>query len=123
LFRLVSSDKPSNAAGTARDAELTSAPVLFDNTPPVVRVGTPQRNGGTVELQVEASDSASGLRRAEYSLDATAWIPLEATDGVVDGQQERFRLRLDNLPPGEHLVVIRAFDSSNNAGLTKVVVP
>ena len=123
LFRLVSSDKPSNAAGTARETDLTSAPVLFDNTPPTVRAGAPQRAGGSVELEVEASDSASGLRRAEYSLDATAWIPLEATDGVVDGQQEKFRLRLENLSPGEHLIVIRAFDSSNNAGLTKVVVP
>jgi hypothetical protein len=123
LFRLVSSDKPSNAAATAREAELTSAPVLFDNTPPVVRAAAPQRTGGTVELDVEASDSASGLRRAEYSVDATAWIPLESMDGVIDGQQERFRLRLENLTPGEHLVVIRAFDSSNNAGLTKVVVP
>jgi hypothetical protein len=123
LFRLVTSDKPSNAAAAAREADLTSAPVLFDNTPPAVTSGPPRRNGGTVELDVEAVDSSSGLRRAEYSLDATAWIPLEAIDGVVDGRQERFRLRLENLPPGEHLIVIRAFDSSNNAGLTKVIVP
>jgi hypothetical protein len=123
LFRLIASDKPSNASGAAREADLTSAPVLFDNTPPVVRAGTPQRNGATAELEVEAADAASGLRRAEYSVDATTWIPLEALDGVVDGQQERFRLRLENLSAGEHLVVIRAFDSSNNAGLTKVVIP
>jgi hypothetical protein len=123
LFRLVSSDKPSNAAGSARETDLTSAPVLFDNTPPTVRAGVPQRTGGTVELDVEALDSASGLRRAEYSLDATGWTPLEATDGVIDGQQERFRVRIENLTAGEHLIVIRAFDSSNNAGLTKVVVP
>jgi hypothetical protein len=123
LFRLIASDKPSNAAAAAREADLTSAPVLFDNTPPVVRAGTPQRSGGTVELDVEADDAASGLRRAEYSINATTWIPLEALDGVVDGQRERFRLRLENLSAGEHLVVIRAFDSSNNAGLAKVVVP
>jgi hypothetical protein len=123
LFRLVASDKPSNATLTAREADLTSAPVLFDNTPPVVKAGTPRRTGAAVELDIEATDAASGLRRAEFSLDATAWVPLEAADGVVDGQQERFRLRIDNLSAGEHLIVVRAYDSSNNAGLTKVVVP
>jgi hypothetical protein len=123
LFRLVTSDKPSNSATAAREGELTSAPVLFDNTPPVVTAGPPRRNGGSVELDVQALDSSSGLRRAEYSLDATAWVPLEAVDGVIDGRQERFRLHIDNLSPGEHLIVVRAFDSSNNAGLVKVVVP
>jgi hypothetical protein len=123
LFRLVASDKASNAAGASRDADLTSAPVLFDNTPPLLQATPPRRTGSTVDLEVEAIDAASGLRRAEYSLDATAWIPLEASDGVIDGRRERFQLHLDNLSAGEHLVVVRAFDSSNNAGLTKIVVP
>jgi hypothetical protein len=122
LFRLAASDRPANAAAAAREVDLTSTPVLFDNTAPVLRAGSPQRNGTAIEFDVEASDSASGLRRAEYSIDAAAWIPLESSDGVIDGQQERFRVRLENLAAGEHLIVVRAFDSSNNAGLTKVVV-
>ena len=55
-------------------------------------------------------------------LDATGWVPLEAADGVIDSQQERFVLSLDKLTPGEHLVVIRVLDSANNAGLAKVVL-
>jgi hypothetical protein len=121
LFRVVASDRTANAAGAAREAELISPPVLFDNTPPVVRA-TAVRQGTQVQLSVEASDLTSTIRRAEYSLDATAWVPLEATDGVADGQQERFSLTLNNLSPGEHLIVVRAFDATNNAGLAKVVV-
>ena len=62
------------------------------------------------------------MRRCEYSLDATGWIPLEAADGVIDSQEEKFVLQLDKLTPGEHLVVIRVLDSANNGGLAKIVV-
>jgi hypothetical protein len=52
------------------------------------------------EIEFEARDAASPLRRREYSLDATGWVPLEAADGVIDSQQERFVLSLDKLAPG-----------------------
>jgi hypothetical protein len=121
LFRVVASDRQSNAQATSREAELVSAPVLFDNTPPVVRA-TARRDGSAVIVEAEASDLTSGLRRAEYSLNATAWAPIEASDGIIDAMEERFTLRLPNVPPGEHLIVLRVFDASSNAGLAKVVV-
>jgi hypothetical protein len=121
VFRVVASDRQTNAASSAREAELVSPPVLFDNTPPVVRA-TATRNGSRVEITVEASDVTSAIRRAEYSLNASSWAPLDASDGVADGHQERFTLTLDNLPANEQLIVIRAYDAANNAGLTKVVV-
>ena len=51
-----------------------------------------------------------------------AWMPLDASDGVIDGKQETFRVRIDALPAGEHIVVVRVYDSSNNVGLVKVVI-
>ena len=105
-----------------REAELISAPILFDNTPPSVNAGAARRNGSAVEVDVEARDAVSALRRAEYSLDAGAWVPMDPVDGVLDGLQEQFRLRVENLTAGEHLIVIRVFDSASNVGLTKVVV-
>jgi hypothetical protein len=121
-FRVLASDREVNPPSTAREADLTSAPVMIDNTPPVVTVGPAKRNGATAELEFDARDAASPLRRCEYSLDATGWVPLEAADGVIDSQQEKFVLSLDKLTPGEHLVVIRVLDSANNAGLAKVVL-
>ncbi|HYP09426.1 MAG TPA: hypothetical protein VER03_24590 [Bryobacteraceae bacterium] len=122
LFRLIASDRPSNAGDASRQAELVSAPVLFDATPPVVSSAGVTRTGASAQIVIRAADAASALRRAEYSLDATAWIPIDSIDGVVDGRQEEFRLRLDSLAPGEHIVVIRAYDASNNVGLAKVVL-
>ena len=121
-FRVVASDSPVNPPGTARETELISAPTLIDHTPPIVTASVPQRSGSRLEVAFEAVDAASPLRRCEYSLDAGPWVPMEAADGIIDSPRERFLLRLDNLTPGEHLVVVRALDAANNAGLAKVVV-
>lgn len=121
LFRVVASDRQANAGPAAREAELISPPVLFDNTPPVVTANAVRQESG-VELIVEASDQTSSLRRAEYSLNATAWVPLQPADGVADGRTERFTAILENVSPGEQLIVVRAYDASNNAGLTRIVI-
>ena len=122
LFRVVASDAPSNALQYARQAELVSTPVLIDNTPPLVTPGAPQRNGDSLDIDVDARDSTSPLRRCEYSLDAGLWQPIEAVDGITDSPHEQFHLHLDKLRPGEHLLVFRVYDSANNAGLAKVVL-
>jgi hypothetical protein len=122
FFRVVASDKLANTATTAREGEIVSPPVLFDNTPLVVTAAAPRRVAARLDLEITATDAASPLRRAEYSIDANSWVPLEAADGIIDGQTERFALHVDNLGAGEHLVVIRVYDSSNNAGLAKVLV-
>jgi hypothetical protein len=121
-FRVIATDRPSNPAESAREAELVSAPVLFDNTPPAVTPAAPRRSGAALEIEVEAEDRGSVLRRCEYSVDAGPWMPVEAADGVTDSPRERFQLRLDAFPQGEHLVVIRVYDANGNAGLAKVVV-
>ncbi|HTB10351.1 MAG TPA: hypothetical protein VK752_02200 [Bryobacteraceae bacterium] len=121
-FRVVASDALSNPANLAREAELVSAPILIDSTPPVVTASGARRNGAMVEIDVDAQDRGSVLRRCEYSLDAGQWMPVEAEDGVTDSARERFLIRLDKVSSGEHLVVIRVFDAAGNAGLTKVVV-
>ncbi len=121
-FRVVASDRPSNPLDTAREAEMISPPVLIDNTPPVVTPAAPRRNGAAVDIDVDAADAASPLRRCEYSVDAGPWVPIEAQDGVTDSQREKFAIHIGNLGAGEHLVVIRAVDAANNAGLAKVIV-
>jgi hypothetical protein len=121
-FRVVASDREANPPSAARTAELVSSPVLIDNTPPVVTIGPVTKSGSKVEVRFEAADASSQLRRCEYSLDASGWTPLEAADGVIDSQREKFVITLDGLAPGEHLLVVRAVDSANNAGLAKVLL-
>ena len=121
-FRVLASDREANPPATARDAQLVSAPVMIDNTPPVVTMGAVSRFGASAHVEWMAADAASPLRRCEYSLDAASWVPVEAADGVIDSLRERFALDLSNLAPGEHLLVVRAADSANNTGVAKVVL-
>jgi sugar lactone lactonase YvrE len=122
LFRVTASDSPDNAPTAAKEAELISSPVLVDNTPPAVSAGTPRRTGDRVDIEFEAADAASSLRRAEYSVDAGRWTPAEVIDGILDSLEERLRVRIEKLPAGEHLVTVRVYDSAENAGLAKVVL-
>ena len=122
-FRVIASDQPSNAANVARTDEMVSSPVLIDNTPPVVSLSAPRRNNDNVEVDADVADQTSPLRRCEYSLDAGPWTPVEAADGVTDGPREQFHIAIDRLRAGEHLLVVRAYDTANNAGLAKVVIP
>jgi len=121
-FRVLASDREANPPATARDAQLISAPVMIDNTPPVVTIGPVSRFGASAHVEWVAADAASPLRRCEYSLDAASWVPVEAADGVIDSQREKFALDLSSLAPGEHLLVVRAADSANNTGVAKVVL-
>ena len=121
-FRVVASDRPSNALNVAREDELVSSPVLIDNTPPVVSLGAPRRTDDRLEVDADVVDKTSPLRRCEYSLDAGPWSPVEAADGVTDSPHEQFHIALDKLRPGEHLLVVRAYDTANNAGLAKAVI-
>lgn len=121
-FRVSASDGEVNPPASARESDLTSTPVMIDNTPPSVTIGNVQHSGAAARIDFEATDAASPLRRCEYSLDALGWVPVEGSDGVIDSQREKFELHLEKLSPGEHLVVIRVLDSANNAGLAKVVL-
>ena len=122
LFRVVASDAPSNAPEYAKQAEMISTPVIIDNTPPVVTLSPPHRVEATADVEVAASDATSPLRRCEYSLDAGFWQPVESLDGITDSQQERFRIHLEKLRPGEHLLVVRVYDSVGNAGLARSIL-
>jgi hypothetical protein len=120
-FRVLASDRPSNDMRYAQQAEFVSTPVIIDNTPPTVTAEAPVHKGNAVDVIVSASDATSPLRKCEYSVDAGPWQPVEAADGITDSQREQFHLHLENLKPGEHVIVVRVYDSAGNAGLAKVV--
>src|ERR1700691_536853 len=121
-FRVIASDQPSNAANVARTDELVSSPVLIDNTPPMITLSAPRRSTDRVEVDADVVDRTSPLRRFEYSLAAGRWPRVKAADGVTDSPREQYHIAIDRLRAGEHLLVVRAYDTANNAGLAKVVV-
>ncbi len=81
---------------------------------------TPSPEGA--EVQFQAEDSISPLQSAETSTDGKEWHDVVSDDGVVDSRLERFTVRVRGLTPGEHIIMLRAYDVVGNVGLGKAVV-
>lgn len=122
VARLVASDEESNPPSMARTSELLSAPFWVDNTPPDIEILGQTVTGSTAEVHFAAEDATSPLRSAETSLDGQDWHDVLSDDGIVDSRRETFTIKLTHLGPGEHVLTLRASDTSGNIGVGKVVI-
>jgi len=122
VARLVASDEESNPLKLARKSELLSAPFWVDNTPPEVDVIKQTVTGTGVMVQFSAEDGSSPLRSGEVSLDGQEWRDILSDDGIVDSRKETFTVEFSHLAPGEHVLVLRATDTSGNTGVGKAIV-
>ncbi|MGO8792185.1 MAG: hypothetical protein ACLQVL_33020 [Terriglobia bacterium] len=122
VARLVASDEESNPPNLERKSELLSAPFWVDNTPPDVEVVKLTVNGFRAEVQFSAEDATSPLRGADASLDGQDWQDVLSDDGIVDSRKETFTLKFNHLAPGEHILALRAADTSGNIGVGKAVI-
>jgi hypothetical protein len=122
VARLVASDEESNPPDMARKTEMLSSPFWVDNTPPDIDVLRQTVTGASVEVQFVAEDATSPIRAAETSVDGHDWHAILSDDGVVDSRKETFTVKLSHLAPGEHIIALRAADTSGNIGVGKAVV-
>jgi predicted carbohydrate-binding protein with CBM5 and CBM33 domain len=68
----------------------------------------------------EATDAASFLNRAEYSVNGGEWQTVYADDGISDSPRERFTIEIPLQTAGEYAVTLRVFDVNGNAGNARV---
>ncbi|MCB1032292.1 MAG: hypothetical protein KDD47_00470, partial [Acidobacteria bacterium] len=106
-FRLVASDRRSNADEEALTAEQLTGPVVVDHSVP--RLESVRRQASTLEARV--SDALNPLREAVVSIDAGEWKPAVAADGLVDGRREVLRVAV---PAGARMVLLRLTDGAHN---------
>ncbi|HVT59489.1 MAG TPA: hypothetical protein VHR45_13940 [Thermoanaerobaculia bacterium] len=107
-FRLVASDRNANDPESALSAERVSEPVVIDNTPP--ELVSVEHEGKL--LRVTLHDAASPIREAVFSVDAAAWKPARAADGLFDSQTETVLIDSAEKPGG--LLLLRATDAAWN---------
>jgi hypothetical protein len=117
VFRVGASDADSNP-GDAKTSTRESAPVRIDNTPPVIR----QVASSPGLFEIEATDAASPVTEAEYSVDAKKWVRLEPKDGLSDSLRESYVVRLPAEARGGYLLV-RVTDASRNVASASFTAP
>jgi hypothetical protein len=116
-IRLEASDLPSNPPGTELTAEKTSAALLIDSSPPVIKNLTAVRSGNALELAFQAEDSFSAIEQAEYLIRPGEWRVVFPADGICDSKLESFKF-LAPLPSGaENMITVRVTDQHHNVGV------
>lgn len=123
LIKVVASDAPDNPLGQKLTAERLSEPVDIDNTPPAIKVQTqPQVAGATLRVVFVVDDATGKIRKADASIDGTAWLSVFPEDGIADSGHETFTVDFGSITAGEHTISLRAFDSSGNVGTLSVTI-
>ena len=117
-LRVEASDENANPPDQVQRHALESQSVLVDNTPPVFR--TLALNGR--KLQARVVDGAGPIARVEVTIDGRLeWRPVGAADGVFDTSDEAVDADVAALvPPGSHIVAVRAFDAGGNSVVQEI---
>ncbi len=112
-LRVEASDEIANPPEIVQKHALESPPVVVDNTPPVFRALSLAGR----RLRAKVVDGVGPIVRVELSVDGRAeWRPLAAADGVFDSADEDVDSDVSALvPPGSHIVTVRAFDQAGNS--------
>ena len=122
VARLVASDEESNPPELARKSELLSAPFWVDNTPPDVEVVKQAVTGSRRRCNSPPRTVRLPCAARRVSLDGKDWHDILSDDGIVDSRKETFTIKLPHLAPGEHILTLRASDTSGNIGVGKAVI-
>ena len=117
MIKVVASDAPDNPNGQKLTGERISELVDIDNTPPGIKVmQQPQVARESVRVVFVVDDATGKIKKADASLDGTAWLPVFPEDGIADSGHEVYAVEFGALSPGEHTISLRSFDSSGNVG-------
>ena len=112
VVRIVASDTPSNAPGTALTGAAESTPFDIDNSPPSITLEPVHSEAYRIVVPFVVTDSQSPVHRVEYSLNTEHWQLVYPVDGIPDSREERFEVSLSSADAAR--LIIRATDAMNN---------
>ena len=113
--RVTASDERSNTTTTKLTGSRISEPVVVDNTPPVIKRQSINKDDTTVTLNLQISDEFSAIGKLEYTVDSNVeWKGTLPDDMLYDTMDEDFTIVIDKLKAGEHIIAVRISDSVGN---------
>jgi hypothetical protein len=116
--RVEASDAQANTPAESHRTARISKPFLVDQARPVLVAEV--KDG---MLTGVATDNTSRIVRVEVSFDGEPPVLCAASDGVFDGAQEAFELKLPpDLLKGSHTLLVQATDEVGNTGVTRLSI-
>jgi hypothetical protein len=119
-MKVVASDEESNPVGQSLTDDKASDLFKIDNRRPEI-VGLSFEPAAST-LSGIARDNLSLIRFLEYSVDGGDWKVFAPKDGVFDGREEPFEVKVEPLAAGPHSIAVRATDEEGNVGVEKLSV-
>jgi len=114
-FKVTAFDKLSNDSETSLSGEKISDQLTVDNTAPTIECHELKIDGRKAFLSVRASDLYSTISSFECTIDSNEnWDNVLPEDGVFDTQTESFKVKTDELKPGEHIIAVKITDAEDN---------
>jgi hypothetical protein len=112
FIKVDATDELSNPPDKVTSHSNTSRAVVVDNTPPAISNLSLSGN----KLAGTATDEVGPIARLEFAVvGKKTWYPLFPKDNVFDDATETFEVDVSKLvPPGPHMVVVRAYDDAGN---------
>jgi hypothetical protein len=118
VVRVEASDELDNPEDLTLRHTADSEPIRVDNHAPRVE---DLRAQGT-RVTGRAIDSLGPIARLERAIDGGEWQTIFPTDDLFDTADERFEIDISSLPPGVHIVAVRATDAGGNVGSAEAQV-
>ncbi len=113
--RVTASDERSNNSATKLTGSRISEQVIVDNTAPVIKKHSIDKDKNTITLKLHVSDEFSAIGRLNYTVDSNEkWKGTMPDDMVYDTTDEDFTIVIDKLETGEHIIAVRIADSVGN---------
>jgi hypothetical protein len=122
FIKIVASDAPSNAMGTALTGDLESVAFAIDNTPPQIVVGAARVDGNKTIVVFDVKDEHSPILRVEVSQDGQLWRGAFPVDGIADSKSEHYEVAIEGTL-GPRGLTLRASDAMNNIATAQVDAP
>jgi hypothetical protein len=122
-IKVVASDAPSHNPGDALTSDRVSDRFVIDTAPPVISALMAHLEADKIHVTATATDAASPIAKAEYSVDAGPWQYIEPVGQLSDSLVEHYDFSAPlKAAAGEHIVTLRAYDRFENVTVAKTVV-
>ena len=113
--RLVACDDRSNTPATKLTGSRISDPLVVDNSGPIIRKYSIDKNGKAATLKLQVADELSVITKLEYTIDSNAeWKGTLPDDFVFDTTDESFTVVTEDLDTGEHVIALKISDDVGN---------
>lgn len=114
-IKVIADDRADNTAMTRLSGSRISEPFVVDNTPPAIKDEEIRILGQNVTVSFTVKDELTVVGKVSYTVDSNKdWMGALPLDSVYDTTEENFKILIEDLEEGEHIIALKISDDLDN---------